>query len=114
MAAQLPAGQRLDIGLSVEVHAREARGVTAALVRPSRSLTRRGLEVLPTAAVWALITAPAWGALVAPAALGGFLILFSIYWLWKSLCFAAGVLIGFWRLHCAQAHDWLAEARGLP
>src|SRR5919202_3515747 len=110
MAAQLPAGQRREIGLSVEVHPREARGVTAALVRPSRSLTRRSLEVLPTAAVWALITAPAWGALVAPAALGVFLILFSVYWLWKSLCFAGGALVGFWRLHPAPQRDWLGPA----
>ena len=88
--------------------------MTAALVRPARSPTRRSLEVLPTAAVWALITAPAWGALVAPAALGVFLILFSVYWLWKSLCFAGGALVGFWRLHQAQQRDWLAEAAELP
>jgi hypothetical protein len=79
-----------------------------------RPLPRRCLEVAPTALVWVLITAPAWGALVAPAALGAFLILFSIYWLWKSVCFASGVLIGFWRLHRAQERDWLAEAAALP
>src|SRR5437588_10332486 len=79
-----------------------------------RSLGRRTLEILPTATVWALITAPAWGAIFAPVALGTFLILFSIYWLWKSLCFAAGVLIGFYRMHRAQQRDWLAEARQLP
>jgi hypothetical protein len=80
----------------------------------SRSLRRRVLEVLPTATVWLLITAPAWGAIVAPAALGMFLVVFSVYWLWKSACFASGVLIGFWRLHCAQQRDWLAEATALP
>src|SRR5947209_11269347 len=79
-----------------------------------RSLGRRTLEILPTATVWALITAPAWGAILAPVALGGFLVLFSIYWLWKSLCFASGVLIGFWRMHRAQQRDWLADASRLP
>ena len=58
----------------------------------------RLLEIVPTASVWLIITAPVWAAIVAPAALGFFLVLFSIYWLWKSANFAAGVAIGFWRL----------------
>jgi hypothetical protein len=75
---------------------------------------RRALEILPTAAVWLIITAPVWAAIVAPEALGFGLILFSIYWLWKSLGFASGVIIGFWRLHQAQKHDWLADGAALP
>jgi cellulose synthase/poly-beta-1,6-N-acetylglucosamine synthase-like glycosyltransferase len=72
------------------------------------------LEILPTAAVWLIITAPVWAAIVAPEALGFGLIVFSIYWLWKSLGFASGVVIGFWRLHQAQKHDWLADGVRLP
>ncbi len=72
------------------------------------------LEILPTAAVWLIITAPVWAAIVAPEALGFGLILFSIYWLWKSLGFASGVIIGFWRLRHAQKHDWLADGATLP
>src|SRR5262249_51957897 len=34
--------------------------------------------------------------------------------LWKSLGFASGVVIGFWRLHYAQKRDWLAACAGLP
>src|SRR5438445_7318954 len=75
---------------------------------------QRVLEVVPTATVWLIITAPVWGALVIPAALGFGLVLFSVYWLWKSLVFASGVLIGFWRLHNAQQRDWIAESRALP
>jgi Glycosyl transferase family group 2 len=71
---------------------------------------QRILEILPTAAVWIIISAPLWGALVAPEALGFGLILFSVYWLWKSLSFAIGVIVGFWRLHFAQQRDWLADA----
>jgi len=74
----------------------------------------RALEVLPTATVWLIITAPVWGALVIPAALGFGLVIFSLYWLWKSLVFASGVLIGFWRLHNAQQRDWIAESLALP
>jgi len=75
---------------------------------------RRVLEIVPTAATWLIITAPLWAAIVAPAALGFGLIVFSVYWLWKSLQFAAGVLIGFWRLHHAQKRDWLADAARFP
>src|SRR5207244_7886117 len=70
-------------------------------------------EVLPTATVWLIITAPVWGALVIPAALGFGLVIFSLYWLWKSLVFASVVLIGFWRLHNAQQRDWIAESLAL-
>jgi Glycosyl transferase family group 2 len=74
----------------------------------------RLLEIVPTATVWLIITAPVWAAIVAPAALGFGLVLFSIYWLWKSANFAAGVVIGFWRLHNAQKRDWATAAAALP
>src|SRR5712691_10169982 len=74
----------------------------------------RLLEILPTATVWLIITAPAWAAILAPAALGYGMILFSVYWLAKSLSFASGVLIGFWRLHKSQQRDWIAAACTLP
>jgi len=74
---------------------------------------QRVLEVAPTATVWLIITAPVWGAIVAPAALGFGLVLFSVYWLWKSFGFASGVLIGFWRLHLAQQRDWIADSAAL-
>ena len=75
---------------------------------------RRGLEILPTATVWLIISAPVWAAILAPAALGYGLLIFSVYWLWKSCSFASGVLIGFWRLHRAQQRDWLAAAAQFP
>src|SRR5438105_7237084 len=87
---------------------------TPRLAPASRPWLPRLLEILPTATVWLIITAPVWGAIVAPAAFGFGMILFSVYWLWKSLSFATGVLIGFWRLHKAQQRDWIAAARDLP
>src|SRR5207244_4972713 len=70
----------------------------------------RLLEILPTATVWLIITAPVWAAIFARAAMGFGMILFSVYWLWKSLGFAGGVIIGFWRLHHAQQRDWIADS----
>jgi hypothetical protein len=73
----------------------------------------RALEILPTATVWLIITAPVWGAILFPAAFGFGMVLFSIYWLWKSLSFASGVIIGFWRMHLAQKRDWIADSAQL-
>jgi hypothetical protein len=90
-----------------------ARLVT--LIPPApRPWLPRVLEILPTATVWLIITAPVWAAIIAPAALGFGMLLFSVYWLWKSVSFASGVLIGFWRLHKAQQRDWIADAADLP
>jgi hypothetical protein len=75
---------------------------------------RRTLEILPTATVWLIITAPVWAAILAPALLGYGMLLFSVYWLWKSIGFASGVLIGFWRMHLAQKRDWIADSARLP
>jgi hypothetical protein len=74
---------------------------------------QRVLEILPTAAVWLIITAPIWAAFLAPSALGYGLVAFSVYWLWKSFGFASGVLIGFWRLHVGQKREWLLDAARL-
>src|SRR5258708_12588042 len=74
----------------------------------------RLLEIIPTATVWLIITAPVWAALVAPAAFGFGMILFSVYWLWKSLSFASGVLIRFWPLHKAQQRDSVPPPPLLP
>ena len=38
------------------------------------------------------------------------MVVFSVYWLWKSTTFASGVAIGFWRLQRAQNRDWLSQA----
>jgi hypothetical protein len=86
---------------------------TTPIIPVRRPWLPRVLEILPTATVWLIITAPVWAAIVAPAALGFGLILFSVYWLWKSLGFASGVLIGFWRLHKAQQRDWIADSTDL-
>lgn len=75
---------------------------------------RRVLEIVPPVLVWLAITAPAWGALLVPSALGFAMVLFAVYWLWKSVQFAGGVIIGYVRLSRAQARDWEAEARSLP
>src|SRR5919197_5675711 len=71
---------------------------------------RRVLEVIPPALVWLAVTAPAWAAIVAPWALGYFLIAFAAYWLWRTLEFAAGLLLGVWRVRIAERRNWQEAA----
>ena len=46
--------------------------------------------------------------------LGYFLVAFSAYWLWRSLEFSVGLLIGLARLHRPERRDWLAVGEDLP
>ena len=71
-------------------------------------------EVLPPALAWVAITSPAWAAILAPQVLGYFLVAFSGYWLWRSVEFAVGLLIGLARMHLAQRRDWVAAGSRLP
>ncbi len=75
---------------------------------------RRSLEIVVPLFVWGVITAPAWAAVVAPVALSFGIILFSLYWLWKSAVFAIGVVIGSVRMRRALARDWESDAAALP
>jgi hypothetical protein len=68
----------------------------------------------PGLVVWLAITSPLWGAVLAPQVLGFFLVLFSAYWLVKSIIFAWGVVVGYVRLEQAQRRDWYAAAAALP
>src|SRR5260370_27019612 len=73
--------------------------------------SRRVLQVVPPALAWIVITSPAWAAIVAPHLLGYFLVAFSAYWLWRSLQFTAGFLIGPRRMAFAQRRDWPGARR---
>ncbi|MDQ3810110.1 MAG: glycosyltransferase family 2 protein, partial [Chloroflexota bacterium] len=72
---------------------------------------RRVLEILPPALAWLAITAPIWASLIAPQILGTFLVAFSAYWLWRSLEFSVGLMLGMWRLRRDRRRDWLAAGR---
>src|SRR4030095_5376835 len=71
-------------------------------------LARRVLAIVPPALAWAVLTSPVWAAIVAPGVLGGFLVFFAAYWLWRSLEFSLGLLFGLWQLRRARRRDWLA------
>lgn len=72
---------------------------------------RRALEVLPGAVTWFLLTFPIWGAVLLPDKLAYFLLVFNIYWFYKSFTMAICALAGYRQLRRDQARDWLREAQ---
>src|SRR5829696_5859414 len=96
---------------------REASLLTYA---PSRAddglhpLRRRVLATLPPVLAWIVLTSPVWAAIAAPHVLGGFLVVFAAYWLWRSVEFSLGLLVGLWQLWRARHRDWLADGQAQP
>ena len=77
-------------------------------------LPRRALEMLPGTVTWSLLTFPIWGAVLLPDKLAYFLLVFNIYWFYKSFTMAICAVAGYRQLRRDQARDWLGEARQMP
>src|SRR6266542_6528401 len=69
--------------------------------------------MLPGAVTWSLLSLPLWGALLFPDKLAYFLIIFNLYWFYKSVTMAVCALAGYRRLKREQLEDWLDKAQQL-
>jgi len=77
-------------------------------------LLKRFLEILPGFVSWNLILFPVWGAFVAPMAVAYFVLLFDIFWLYKSVTFAFFAVIAHLRIEASKKMDWLGELKFFP
>lgn len=77
-------------------------------------LVKRFLEILPGFISWNLILFPVWGALVMPMAVAYFIILFDVFWLYKSISFAFFAVLSYLRVQASQKMDWLGELKFFP
>jgi hypothetical protein len=80
---------------------------------------QRGLEILPGGLALFLISALIWGYVWFPSPLAVALLVFDVYWLWKSWTIAYHVLKGARLMRRHQQMDWhveyrLAVERGVP
>lgn len=75
---------------------------------------QRILEILPGFVSWNLILFPFWGAFVAPMAVAYFVLLFDIFWFYKSITFAIFALVAHFRLEASKKMDWLGELKFFP
>ncbi len=74
----------------------------------------RFLEILPGTFSWSLILFPVWGSFWIPHYVAYFIILFDIFWFYKSATFALSALVSHVRLNASKKYDWLADAKRLP
>ncbi|HUV72513.1 MAG TPA: hypothetical protein VMW25_05910 [Clostridia bacterium] len=74
-------------------------------------LIQRALEILPGFVSWNLILFPIWGAFFAPLAVAYFVLLFDIFWFYKSATFAFFAVIAHLRIEASKKMDWLGELK---
>ena len=84
-------------------------GIQEARSRRRGRIATRALEIFPGAAAIALISSLVWGYLWFPHQLAVGLLIFDLYWLWKSWTIAFHVKKGMRLMQRSQATDWRAE-----
>ena len=77
-------------------------------------IIKRLLEILPGFVSWNLIFFPVWGAFVSPIAVAYFVLLFDIFWFYKSITFALFAVISHLRIEASKKMDWLGELQFFP
>ena len=74
----------------------------------------RFLEILPGTFSWTLILFPVWGSFWFPHYVAYFIILFDIFWFYKSGSLALSALVSHIKLNASKKYDWLKDAKRLP
>lgn len=77
-------------------------------------LLKRFLEILPGFVSWNLILFPVWGAFLFPMAVAYYVLLFDIFWFYKSITFALFAVIAHFRIEASKKLDWLGELQFFP
>lgn len=73
--------------------------------------THRSLLLLPGLTSWTIILFPVWGSIVIPYAVAYFIILFDIYFFWKSFSLAATAYKSSQKIKEAESKNWLEKAQ---
>src|SRR3989344_8776765 len=76
--------------------------------------TRRSLEILPGFVSWMLILFPIWGSLFIPRVLAYFILLFDVYWFYKSFSLTIAAYFASVKIKKAERDDWFSKAKTLP
>lgn len=75
---------------------------------------QRSLEILPGFISWNLILFPFWGAFVAPLAVAYFVLMFDIFWFYKSVTFSFFAVLSHLKIEASKKMDWLGEMKFFP
>ncbi len=118
MAVELPASRKRDLSspASVAIASSYSSVVLPRLSTraekdrpPERHGVVRALEIIPGALALLLISSLVWGYVWFPKELAVALLVFDIYWLWKSWTIAYHIRKGVRLMREAQARDWRAD-----
>lgn len=82
-------------------------------VRHQKTIDRL-LEILPGLLTWMAITAPLWLGFFYPDAVAFVLLLFMVYWFYRSAVFAVTATLAWLRIKAHQEVDWLSLAKKHP
>ena len=76
---------------------------------PIRS--QRFLEILPGFVSWSLILFPFWGSLIVPEFVAYFVIVFAVYWLYRSISMSILAVMGHFRIKAATSFNWIEDLK---
>jgi hypothetical protein len=116
MAIELPARRIRELVVAEPIPRSPLEGVAVpALPRPTvrtlKPAAIRALEILPGALAIFLISSLIWGFLWFPMELALLLLVFDVYWLWKSWTIGFHALKGVGLMQKNRDRDWYAEYR---
>ncbi|PJE67313.1 hypothetical protein COU95_03140 [Candidatus Shapirobacteria bacterium CG10_big_fil_rev_8_21_14_0_10_40_9] len=74
----------------------------------------RLLEIMPGTISWSTIIFYFIGSFAIPLYMAYLVILFDIFWFYKSITFATTAILSYFRIKASQAMDWLGEAKVFP
>jgi hypothetical protein len=76
-------------------------------VEQNEALWQRVLEVIPGFLIWVLLLSPFWAGKAFPLIMIDFLIVLSVYWLYRASVTAVGAILGFFQYRKDIKKDWL-------
>ncbi len=77
-------------------------------------IIHRLLEILPGAFSWSAILLLLIGGFIIPTFVAYIVILFYVFWFYKSVNIALFSVITYFRIKASQMIDWVGEAKGFP
>jgi len=77
-------------------------------------ISQRILEILPGFVSWNLILFPFWGAIFFPDIVALFVLLFNLYWVYRSFALATRMLRSYSRIRNSETVDFMARVRNYP
>lgn len=73
--------------------------------------TQRMLEILPGLFSWSLILFPFWGSLIIPRIVAYYVIIFAVYWLYRSVTMSVLSIVAHLRISASSKFNWVDDLK---